>query len=465
MDECSGWQGDDVSADTLPAIKRLKLGSAVNGNARVATPVVEHRMNDFYDEVCLLETSETVYDSWLRPNYVFSCTDQTVSSKSVEEQPPLNEEITCLTKQLAQVKRRLAPAAEQCAKACNARRGVHDAPTNSHLEFIRARRACNPMECLGEGRHGGMNTMFINRSAIKLANVDATLGFVLTLGNYDKPFRFVDLCGAPGGFSEYLLHRCVQNQVPCTFGYGMSLDGLNENGKGLQWKIEEGAWIECGQLHLKYTICRGVEGAGDIFNWNDVVALKELIQRDSFDQAEAESSCVQLVVADGGVDAQREQENQEEVTQKLVLCQVAAALELLRRHGKFVLKAFGFQTTTMRSIMSDLSSRFEFIRIIKPISSRPASAERYVVFQNFNGRPPGWCAKTWKNGILLGSPKTALTHAMALYLNEIDRDLLQLNLKACFAILTHLEEQCRSDAFCEEASFELSCYRNAWRLR
>ena len=253
MDQCSGYPGDDTSADTHQATKRLKLGSLLHENARGTTHSHQQRTNDCYDEICVQDTTETVYNSWLRQEKVIHCIGKTFSSNSVSEDSDslLNDEIKCLTKHLAQVKRRLAPAAEQCAQACNARRDAHEAPTNSHLEFIRARRACNPMECLGEGRHGGMNTMFVNRSAIKLANVDACLDFVLTQGDYDVPLRFVDLCGAPGGFSEYILHRCEENQVPCTLGYGMSLDGMNENGKGLQWKIEEGAWIECGQLHLK----------------------------------------------------------------------------------------------------------------------------------------------------------------------------------------------------------------------
>ena len=165
------------------------------------------------------------------------------------------------------------------------------------------------------------------------------------------------------------------------------------------------------------------------------------------------------------MDAQRERENQEEVTQKLVLCQVAAALSLLRQHGTFVLKAFGFQTATMRTIMNDLSKKFEFIRIVKPISSRPASGERYVVFQNFIGRPPDWDAKDWQNEILLGSSTAALPPALALHLNEIDRDMLQLNLKACFAILTHLEERCRNGSECEPPWIDVISYRNAWQLR
>jgi len=39
---------------------------------------------------------------------------------------------------------------------------------------------CNLCGSLGEGRGGSLNTLFKNRSAIKLANIDALLGLTLT---------------------------------------------------------------------------------------------------------------------------------------------------------------------------------------------------------------------------------------------------------------------------------------------
>jgi hypothetical protein len=100
--------------------------------------------------------------------------------------------IKSLSRQLIQAKRRLWPAAERCAKGAGSR---------PEREFGEARRVCNPMEPLGEGNQGGLNQMFMNRAAIKLANIDAILGFALTQVSKEN-FFFADLCGAPGGFSE-----------------------------------------------------------------------------------------------------------------------------------------------------------------------------------------------------------------------------------------------------------------------
>lgn len=64
----------------------------------------------------------------------------------------------------------------------------------SEHEFQTARTRANVYEVLGKGP-------FLNRSAMKLANLDNAFGFT----NTTQDMTFADLCGGPGGFSEYLL--------------------------------------------------------------------------------------------------------------------------------------------------------------------------------------------------------------------------------------------------------------------
>lgn len=122
--------------------------------------------------------------------------------------------------------------------------------------FKRARSACNPAEALGRGS-------FLNRSAMKLANIDAIFDGLLTLpwvgsneqgmgeedkpvvldgGRHDDPLElkkpppsllvappllFADLCGGPGGFSEYLLRRRRKLGLPAR-GWGISLRRVDD---------------------------------------------------------------------------------------------------------------------------------------------------------------------------------------------------------------------------------------------
>lgn len=83
--------------------------------------------------------------------------------------------------------------------------------------FHRIRSACNPAEALGSGP-------FLNRSAMKLANIDAISGVSDMPKARRRPLLFADLCGGPGGFSEYLLRRRRHMGLGAR-GWGISLRG------------------------------------------------------------------------------------------------------------------------------------------------------------------------------------------------------------------------------------------------
>jgi cap1 methyltransferase len=411
-----------------------------------------------------------LFHSWLLHQPVLSQSNVQLqhSNPTESELLVMRQELSSLSQQLTQVKRRLAPAADRLV--CN----TADAATNSHREFTKARKACNPMESLET-----MN-IFLNRSAIKLANLDAILEFALTARHKDSqlPFRFADLCAAPGGFSEYLVLRCRHSNIAACQGYGMSLVGMNDSGAGLDWKVQDTAFTEDG-LYSSYSICKGVDGTGDILNWENVEAFRQLIlnERSQLVPNDEGSDClnqkVHLVVGDGGVDAQRDVENQEEVTQQLVLCQVASALELLNKDGNCIVKMFGFQTTVSRNIMLHLFDLFETVQAIKPISSRPASAERYVACRGFKGNPVNWDWREWQNKVLLRTlePDPASISARFLYaLDEFDRDILNLNSKSCSNILVYLETKSAGSSEVATNSVYattremVNAYKDAWRL-
>jgi cap1 methyltransferase len=187
---------------------------------------------------------------------------------------------------------------------------------------------------------------------------------------------------------------------------------------------------------------------------------------------------VDLVVADGGFDAQRDSECQEEIAQKLIICEFAAGLQLLQVGGTMIVKLFGCQTESIRMAMRSLYDCFHYIKEFKPISSRPASSERYVVFMGFKGLPSTWNGgPAWISNVLIGR---CLAHEKSYYadfdnyLDRFDRDMLLLNLKACFQILTTLErntaEATRGENLHgkqnEHSSNNINCniYKQAWQL-
>jgi len=377
------------------------------------------------------------------------------------------QEIESLSRQLLEIKRRLNPAAEACAASVNRRQGRSEEVTTPGYEFVEARNETNPFEILGQKRNNGLTKRFINRSAIKLANIDAIMEFRLvqpTASN--EPFVFVDLCGAPGGFSEYIMLRCCDYGTPFVYGYGMSLMGSNEHGQGFDWKLSN----HVSKVHAttcQYSVCQGQDGTGDIYKWENVLNLKETMQKHGNPKAH-------LIVADGGFDAQRESEEQEALSQKLLICEVTATLSCLREGGTMILKMFGGQTSLIRSMMVEIHKVFYSLQLTKPISSRPASAERYLIATGFQGMHPLWNPHEWRDSLFLGrglDTNETVTKQVSSFLDLFDNQALHLNATACFSILSYLETKQRDTEkdrllLSSEERYEVPVerYRRAWRL-
>lgn len=464
----------------------------MNSKRRRVNPdvVCTPKNHDCYDDVMkiingniTIHNFDIIQSSWIYNSKWISSSEVIDSNNLVETfhsiSVNIQNELQQLSKQLILVKQQLTVAGEKSAIACNSRSTYS---TTAKREFEKARRACNPYETLGEGKNGGLNSLFMNRSAIKLANIDAMLGFCLTTPLNDT-LRFADLCAAPGGFSEYIIWRSKSNDTSITDGYGMSLIGVNEQGKGINWKMKN-LLKESRNASSRYRVCTGVDGTGDIYKWNNVTYFQDIIRKNLQSSTKEECGNVHLVVADGGFDAQRDCEDQEHIAQKLIVCEIAAALLLLKEGGNFVIKMFGFQTPIIKAVMDYLFFAFKDMIVIKPISSRPASAERYVCYSGFNGNPQGWDGEIWcaamlmnENYLIQGKPSVQYNmyslSKLHHYLDEFDHDLCNLNLKACVAILTYLETKSESlmatskdmdeDEF-DALKININSYRYAWRL-
>ena len=425
------------------------------------------------------------------------------TSSSKSKQPPKEYTHKSLLSELNKIKEQLMPAAEICADAINKCQSTKN--TTPEYEFRQARSKCNPYECLGETfskNHFNRNkknsgkrkrprlsgsSQFINRSAIKLANIDALIGFSLTSSkmNQDQNFVFVDLCGAPGGFSEYLLYRHVhpvdeqhtqpdlsnaknhnriKEQRECVgaacYGFGMSLSGSNTDGKGVSWRLDH---LERYHLHtnnaqesnksnsnqtLNYHVCNGADNTGSIYNWDNVLQLQsEIISTLPIqeDRKRSYQPLANLVVADGGFDAQRDSNCQESIAHKIIVSQTAAALFILRPGGTFVLKMFGFREESTRSMLQYLYGFFDRMTFIKPILSRPASAERYLVCQGYNSPGAEWDGLTWRDNMMARKKdscnvKVHTQQYMLLdaLMDSFDLDMLQLNIDTCNSIISYL---------------------------
>lgn len=261
-------------------------------------------------------------------------------------------------------------------------------------------------------------------------------------------------------------------RIPAS-GFGMSLLGANQHGTGFEWNLENPHFI----------IVNGFDGTGDIYKWENIQFLQNTILHHNY------TSKVDLVVADGGLDIQRDSEIQETLTYELFVSQVAAALFLLRKDGNFVVKFFGSHNPETKEVIQHLYNVFETITIVKPIVSRPASSERYLVCLKFNPptrqeQQPWHDALIWRekmmrlakhrhrsndNHGLINKLNPELDH----FLNRNNREILALNMKSCSDIVSTLTimtpDELNGETVEEEPyqllQHDIESYRTFWKLQ
>jgi hypothetical protein len=198
--------------------------------------------------------------------------------------------------------------------------------------FLAARRACNAFERLGRHR-------FLNRSAMKLVTLDFVFGWTAAAAERPEAFAFADICGGPGGFSEYLLWR-LQQQLGMASDHVDSADATKRNehwrrvdGFGItlrdaanrcDWRlptrlarvIDDDESRTTGSDHdsheavegeslATFTVCYGADGTGDVYSLANVRHFRDAVLA-------RQPSGVALAVADGGFQDARDRDNQVE---------------------------------------------------------------------------------------------------------------------------------------------------------
>lgn len=464
--------------------------------------------------------------NWISRRRIDAGDNSCDNAKMPSVPPATTSQNSILLIELNKIKNDLMPAAQRASSEKAADK-----------EFRWARSICNPFECLGhtydpkkhakssrKRRRSGLS-QFVNRSAIKLANIDALLGFTLTTaccprrggGAAASPLVFADLCGAPGGFSEYIFYRLKhpvkvaieeidrdrlkhavsetapdvaglhlelgrQNRDARAFprsseeaassclGFGMSLSGSNDDGKGVAWNMEHLKEYHLDKSHGRcqyvFQTTSGDDGTGSIYTWKNTLSLLKLISTTLGEKAPRDG-LANLVVADGGFDAQRDSNCQESLAHKIVVCQTAAALSLLRVGGTFVLKMFGFRETRTRRMLSYLYECFEKMAFVKPVLSRPASAERYLICYGYEGTGAKFEGSKWRDQMLATMDGTLYRKHTPLetLMDSFDQEMLMLNIDTCKSIIEYLEVKERGEVLHSRSNLDTRVYESAWKLR
>ncbi|KAL7750211.1 Dynamin- GTPase protein [Sorochytrium milnesiophthora] len=226
-----------------------------------------------------------------------------------------------------------------------------------------ARAAANPYENIG--RAG-----FINRAAVKLAEIDHFAGLCTRLFARSEA-TFVDMCAGQGGFSEYTLFRAVER-------------GVTEKVQGFAMTLSNDIPFEPAAFRVPEDVRGRVslfEGDGDVCNTANIEALAQHV--------DAKCGSVGLVLSDGGFSTRGAEEKQELQATRLKICESLAMFCVLGRGGDFVLKIYDALSPVMASLLYLLYRHFDDCAIVKPRTSRPANSERYLICRGLKAHKPG----------------------------------------------------------------------------
>uniref|UniRef100_A0A7S0ZM02 Putative tRNA (cytidine(32)/guanosine(34)-2'-O)-methyltransferase n=1 Tax=Timspurckia oligopyrenoides TaxID=708627 RepID=A0A7S0ZM02_9RHOD len=184
------------------------------------------------------------------------------------------------------------------------------------------------------------------RSAYKLIQLDDEFHLL------KDAKRVVDLCAAPGSWSQVVAHRQRE----------LTVEG-EDNRCVVAVDLQEMAPIE--GVHLIQ---------GDITQEATLSRIFELFAGEPAD----------LIISDGAPDVTGIHDIDEYVQSQLILAALNVAFRLLRKGGKFVAKVFRQKDTEY--LYGRLRVFFDRVVIAKPRSSRNTSIEAFVVCQDYN--PP-----------------------------------------------------------------------------
>lgn len=260
------------------------------------------------------------------------------------------------------------------------------------------------------------------RSAYKLLQLDEEFNL------FEGVTRVVDLCAAPGSWSQVLSRVLIKGEKFGRAGWQEKQDAMRNQVLGLDKKesttekkehVEvkaerpkprEGVRIVAIDLQPMSPLEGVTTMRADITHPSTIPLMLKALDPDTYDpNATTGSSPVDLVISDGAPDVTGLHDLDIYVQSQLLWAALNLALCVLKPGGKFVAKIFRGKDVDL--LFAQLKIVFERVRVAKPRSSRASSIEAFVVCEGFCP-PKGFTASLDKPlgaGTQLPTPSTSET--------------------------------------------------------
>ena len=228
------------------------------------------------------------------------------------------------------------------------------------------------------------------RSAFKLIQLDEQYDL------FNGVTRVVDLCAAPGSWSQVLSRVLVKGesfgrraweekqQRERKFVFGEEPNETGEQKQG-ELKPRQGVKIVAVDLQPMASLEGITTLKGDITHPSTIPRILQALDPETYKPdtgaGESGSNPVDLVISDGAPDVTGLHDLDIYIQSQLLYSALNLALKILKPGGKFVAKVFRGRDVDL--IYAQLRCFFKSVDCAKPRSSRASSLEAFVVCQDF----------------------------------------------------------------------------------
>tara|TARA_Y100000389_G_C17457304_1_gene519051 strand:+ start:854 stop:2011 length:1158 start_codon:yes stop_codon:yes gene_type:complete len=239
---------------------------------------------------------------------------------------------------------------------------------NDEDEWDKVKKFVNPYEFIHTKVPGTYTSVCkyvpISRSFFKLIEIFDSLKLDLFSS---ANIQSLHLAEAPGGFIEALNFYCKYTNTYISRSVGIS---LSHN------KPHTPNWNHAFLRKLPFVHLEAGLNRGDLTNTENFIYMLDKYPP-LFD----------IITADGGFDFSSDFNQQEVLSQPLIIAEIFYAIAFQKSGGTFILKMFDCFTKLSCELIYILTSLYENTYIIKPNTSRAANSEKYIICRNYINTP------------------------------------------------------------------------------
>ena len=208
----------------------------------------------------------------------------------------------------------------------------------------------------------------LSRSYFKLWEMLSDLKLINKNG--DAKIKLVTLCEGPGGFIEALINWRKMNTEIKDDIFAITLKSTDRDIPG--WKKSNTFLSNNPNVQISY----GEDSTGNIYRLEN---MKHFFKQ--FDLV----NDVEVITADGGFDFSQDFNNQETLSYQIIFCEIVMALSVQKMGGTFICKFFDMYYEMSYYFITLLGACYDEVLFCKPLTSRPANSEKYIVCRGFHG--------------------------------------------------------------------------------